>query len=110
MMASILAEDIGQFPFLYENTRMLQIESLQKGGQDHVKPIVLQLIQHLGMEKMQNLLFELKFEKKKEPEEKQDGEPSGEAEADANDGEIDNQDKADSNELSNLNANENQQE
>ena len=69
LMAETLREDVGQLPFLYENTRMLRIDDLQQAGKDHVKPIVLQLIQHLGFEFVQNSVLELKFEKQQEKKE-----------------------------------------
>lgn len=66
-MAIMLKDQIVQIPFLYENTRYLQVECLQQGGKDHCVPLILQMIEHLGLESVRGMLLELKFEKKPEP-------------------------------------------
>ena len=68
MMVELLENDLTQFPFLYENKKFLPIEDLQEGGKKHVVPIVRQLLLHLGIERFQDLVLELKWEKKKEEE------------------------------------------
>ena len=95
LLAEALKDDIGQLPFLYENTQFLAIDNLQEAGKAHVVPLVLQMLQNIGLERLQGLCLELKFDKnakkaetdeekeKKEKEEKEAEEKKKAAEAEA---------------------------
>lgn len=72
LMADILGPDMGQFPFLYENRSFIPISNLQPEGQKHVLPLVKQMMLHIGIERFQDLILELKFQKKKPEEEKKE--------------------------------------
>lgn len=48
-LAELIKPAIKNMPFLYDNTRMLQVQHLQEGGQKHIIPIYEQIILHLGI-------------------------------------------------------------
>jgi len=49
-LARIIKDQVESVRFLYESKRILPIECLQQGGKDHIVPLALQLVQHLGLE------------------------------------------------------------
>lgn len=78
LMTELLEPNFGKFPFLYENRTFIPIENLQPEGQKHVLPLVKQMMMHIGIDRFQDLILELKFQKKK-PEEKKEEEKKDEA-------------------------------
>ena len=59
-----MADKIEYFPFVYENKSFNMIENLSEGGKKHVVPFLQQMILHLGVDRLQEMVLELKFEKK----------------------------------------------
>ena len=61
-----LANKWEEWPFLYENHRFLLIQNLQQHAKDHCIPLLRQMVKEIGLRTVSEMLFELKFEKKKE--------------------------------------------
>ena len=65
ILAELLKEKVHRFPFLYENKSYLLIDHLQEAGKKHIIPFILQMVLHLGLDRLQEMVLELKFEPKK---------------------------------------------
>ena len=76
-MIDIIRDQIEQYPFLYDNTTMLSVNRLQQKGKEHCVPLILEMIKHLGLLKMQDYLLELKFEPQP-PKQAEDDKKEGE--------------------------------
>jgi len=67
LMVTMLKDRITRYPFVYGGKQWLLVEHLQEGGKKHVIPLILQLVLHFGIDRLQEMVLELKFEKKPEP-------------------------------------------
>ena len=61
-----------EWPFLYDNTRVLQIQHLTENFQNHSVGLIRQMVKEVGFDTVNGMLFELKYKKKKKEEESAD--------------------------------------
>lgn len=66
MIVNLIADQIGEIPFLHEDRGFYKLCNLQEHARSILEPFTLQLLGHAGLEFLNNVMLELKFKPKNE--------------------------------------------
>ena len=68
MIVNLIADQVSELPFLHENKGYYKLGNLQPHARSLLEPFTLQLLGHAGLEFLNNVMLELKFKPKDEPD------------------------------------------
>ena len=68
MVVNLIADQVGEIPFLHENRGFYKLANLQDHARSILEPFTLQLLGQAGLEFLNNIMLELKFKPKDDPD------------------------------------------